>query len=198
MCSSTARRQRPDPQRPQLGAPRQRSARGCGQSGLSLKCALTARAGAQAAARPSRAAPPPAHTLTAARAPQTAHTQSTRACARRRDSESRAARTPVSAARGRVATEPTGPRRAPHTTAPKRSHPRPTHARDSESPRNRRPQALCATGPVPRLRGRRRHPRHQAQRQEGGDRSTRSRRRIKLRYGLTQVHQAENVPSERK
>ena len=70
------------------------------------------------------------------------------------------------ARRGRVrAHAPRSPRRR---SSKNRTHD-PAHARDSESRRNRRPQArIPATGPVPRLRGRRRHPRDQAQRQEGG------------------------------
>ena len=99
------------------------------------------------------------------------------------------------ARRGRVrAHAPRSPRRR---SSKNRTHD-PAHARDSESRRNRRPQArIPATGPVPRLRGRRRHPRDQAQRQEGGRplrQDHEPHQEALLRLGQ-QVHQAERATS---
>jgi len=82
--------------------------------------------------------------------------------------------------RGRVATLP--PRSEPHTrsTLPQRSHPQ------ARATRQR---------PVESLRGRRRHPRHQAQRQEGGRplRQDHEPHQEALLRPRLQVHQAERV-----
>ena len=97
--------------------------------------------------------------------------------------------------RGRVATLP--PRSEPHTRSPlpKGSHP---HARHTPRLRIETAQArVPATGPVPRLRGRRRHPRDQAQRQEGGRplrQDHEPHQEALLRLGQ-QVHQAERADS---
>ena len=96
--------------------------------------------------------------------------------------------------RGRVATLP--PRSEPHTrsTLPQRiAHTRPTHAARL---RIETAQARATRQrPVPRLRGRRRHPRHQAQRQEGGRplRQDHEPHQEALLRPRLEVHQAERA-----
>ena len=160
-------------QRPQLGAPRAAAQRAVSaKSRLSLKCALRSARERHAAARPSHAGAAARARPTQPRGPRkTAHTQSTRAGARRRDSESRAAANAGlrgARARGHGAAGATP--RASRAPLPKdRTHTPNTRPRLRIPTKPIKTQARIApTGPVPRLRGRRRHPRDQAQRQEGG------------------------------
>ena len=176
-------------------AARGRSARGFGQKRTWFEmCTDGARGSARRPRGPATLPPPPAHTLTAARPPQNrAHAKHTPRQHTPRLRNAHHIKTSAAAAR---ALRPRRRRGPGHAHCDERSHPRPTHARDSESRRNRRPQARePVEGPVPRLRGRRRHPRHQAQRQEGG-RALRQdhepHQEALLRLGQ-QVHQAERL-----
>ena len=184
-------------------AARGRSARGFGQKPTEFEmCTAGARGSATRPRGPAPRPPQPTPTPPGRAAPAKPRTRKAHALAHAAVTQKVGLRrTPVSAARGRVATEPLGPRRAPHEHRSQRiAHTRQHTPRDSESRRNRRPQArIPATGPVPRLRGRRRHPRHQAQRQEGGRplRQDHVAHQEALLRPRQQVHQAERATSER-
>ena len=97
--------------------------------------------------------------------------------------------------RGRVATLP--PRSEPHTRSPlpKGSHP---HARHTPRLRIETAQARATRErPIESLRGRRRHPRHQAQRQEGGRalRQDHEPHQEALLRPRLEIHQAERATS---
>ena len=99
----------------------------------------------------------------------------------------RRGRPPAAAARAVAAPPPPHIYPQPREHTPHTSEPPETQAREP------------VEGPVPRLRGRRRHPRHQAQRQEGGRALRQDHvedQKIVLRP-RQQVHQAQRPESER-
>ena len=177
-------------------AARGRSARGFGQKRTWFEmCTDGARGSARRPRGPATLPPPPAHTLTASRPPQNRVHE--RTDMRRRTPRLRNSELAPAGRRGARAPWPRRRRGPGHAHYDERSHPRPTHAARLriETAQAREP----VEGPVPRLRGRRRHPRHQAQRQEGG-RALRqdhvAHQEALLRLGQ-QVHQAERATSER-
>ena len=174
-------------------AARGRSARGFGQKPTEFEMCTAERAGAPRgrAAQPRWRRRPPTHSQP--HGPRkTARTKGQTCAGARRDSETLSWRRPAAAARGRrgpaAAAVP-----ATRTTTRGRTHARHTPRLRIETAQAREP----VEGPVPRLRGRRRHPRDQAQRQEGG-RALRQdhepHQEALLRLGQ-QVYQAERATS---